>query len=88
MAKITQKQIIEDQTKAINILSNRLIEIEVLLASFLDLAAEKNLFNKSELEVMINQKVQILNSRADMIKNKLEDDKLESFPYFGQPGEA
>lgn len=88
MAKLTQKQIIEDQTKAINILSNRLIEIEVLLASLLDLAAEKNLFNKSELEVMINQKVQILNSRADMIKNKLEDDKLESFPYFGQPGEA
>ena len=88
MAKLTQKQIIEEQTKAINILSNRLIEIEVLMASILDLSAEKGLFDKDELEVMINQKVQILNKQADKIRNKQKEESIESFPYFGQPGEA
>jgi hypothetical protein len=88
MGKPTQKEIIETQSKAINILSNRLIEVEILLASVLDLAAEKNIFDKSELEVMINQKVELLNMKADSIKNKLDEDKIESFPYFGAPGEA
>jgi len=89
MAKLTQKQIIEDQSKAINILSSRLIEMEVLVASILDLAAEKSLFNRTELEVMINQKVQILNKQADKLRDKKEsDDEYESYPYFGTPGEA
>lgn len=87
MNKVTQKQIIEQQTIAIQSLSNRLMEIEVLLSATLDLIVDKGILNKDELEVMINDKVSILKNRIETF-NKNTEDKIESYPYFGKMGEA
>ena len=88
MGKPTQKEIIDGQTIAINALSSRLIEVEVLLASVIDLVTDKNIIDKTELETMINSKVSILNTKLEVLKNKEAEEKIESYPYFGQVGEA
>lgn len=88
MKKITQKEIIEQQTIAIQSLSNRLMEIEVLLAATLDLIVDKGVLDKDDLEVMINNKVSILKNRIENINTKNTEDKIESYPYFGKVGEA
>ena len=87
MNKVTKEQIIEQQTIAIQNLSNRLMEIEVLLSATLDLIVDKGILNKDELEVMINDKVSILKNRIETF-NKTTEDKIESYPYFGKMGEA
>ena len=88
MNKVTQKEIIQQQTIAIQSLSNRLMEIEVLLSATLDLIVDKGILNKDELEVMINDKVSILKNRIENINNSNTEDKIESYPYFGKMGEA
>jgi len=88
MSKITQKEIIQQQTIAIQSLSNRLMEIEVLLSATLDLIIDKKILNKDELEGMIDTKVSILKSRIENINNTHTEDKIESYPYFGKMGEA
>ena len=87
MEKLTQKQIIAQQSQAISIITNRLFETELLLASITDLLHQTNVINRGDLEVIINEKVELLKSKADLIKNQNED-IIESFPYFGKPGEA
>ena len=88
MNKVTQKEIIQQQTIAIQSLSNRLMEIEVLLSATLDLIIDKQILNKDELEGMIDNKVSILKSRIENINNGNTEDKIESYPYFGKMGEA
>jgi hypothetical protein len=88
MSKITQKEIIQQQTIAIQSLSNRLMEIEVLLSATIDLIIDKKILNKDELEGMIDNKVSILKSRIENINNMNTEDKIESYPYFGKMGEA
>jgi hypothetical protein len=88
MAKQTQKEIIEQQTAAIIGLNARLLEAEVLIASMIDLIIDKDVLNRDELSAVIDQKISIINKRMNSdIKNSVNE-KVESFPYFGQPGEA
>lgn len=88
MAKQTQKEIIEQQTSAIIGLNARLLEAEVLIASMIDLIIDKDVLNRDELSAVIDQKISIINKRMNSdIKNSVNE-KVESFPYFGQPGEA
>jgi hypothetical protein len=88
MAKPTQKELLEQQSTAIIGLNARLIEAEVLVASIIDLIIDKNILNRDELTNMIDQKISIINKNLNSdIKNSVNE-KVESFPYFGQPGEA
>ena len=88
MARKTQKEIIEQQNTAIIGLNTRLMEAEVLLASVIDLIVDKDILNRDELTSMIEHKISIINKRLNTdIKNSSKE-KIESFPYFGQAGEA
>jgi hypothetical protein len=88
MARKSQKEIIEQQNTAIIGLNARLMEAEVLLASVIDLIVDKNILSRDELTTMIEHKISIINKRLNTdIKNSSKE-KIESFPYFGQPGEA
>lgn len=88
MAKLTQKQIINQQTQSLNIITNRLIEIELLLASITDLITETGVIDKNDLETIIKQKAQLLNDRVKRYNETTKLDEVEYFPYFGKPGEA
>lgn len=88
MAKLTQKQIINQQSQSISIITNRLIEIELLLASITDLITEKGVIDRNDLEVIIKQKAQILNDRVKKFSQYKDEDEFEYFPYYGKPGEA
>lgn len=88
MAKLTQKQIINQQTQSLNIITNRLIEIELLLASITDLITETGVIDKNDLETIIKEKAQLLNDRVKRYNETTKIDEVEYFPYFGKPGEA
>lgn len=88
MAKLTQKQIINQQTQSLNIITNRLIEIELLLASITDLITETGVIDKNDLETIIKEKAQLLNDRVKRYNETTKLDEVEYFPYFGKPGEA
>jgi len=88
MAKLTQKEIINQQSKSINVIINRLVEIELLLSSVTDLITEKGVIDKNDLEVIIKQKVEIISQRTKWYKETTQFDEFEYFPYFGKPGEA
>ena len=88
MNRLTQKQVIEQQSQILNTLTNRLLEIEILLASITDLITEKGIIDKNDLEVIIKEKVEIVKERAEIIKSNSDIETIESFPYFGKPGEA
>jgi hypothetical protein len=88
MAKLTQKEIINQQSQSISIITNRLVEIELLLASITDLITEKGVIDRNDLEMIIKQKAQLLNDRVRKFTESKEKEVFEYFPYYGEPGEA
>lgn len=84
-------KILDNQTLAINNLSKRLLEAEILLSSITDIAVDKGVITNEDLLEMMSKKIDLVNTKLDIqskIHNKVEEDVIESFPYFGKPGEA
>lgn len=82
-------KILENQTVAINNLSKRLLDAEILIASITDLIIDKNLITNEDLLEILNKKIDMVNDKIDLLKEQKESEtQLESFPYFGKPGEA
>lgn len=84
-------KILDNQTIAINNLSKRLVEVEILLSSITDIVIDKGVITHEDLLEMMNKKIDIVNHKLDFqskLHNKLKEDIIESFPYFGKPGEA
>ncbi len=82
-------KVLENQTVAINNLSKRLLDAEILIASITDLIIDKNIITNEDLLEILNKKIDIVNDKIDLLKEQKElETPLESFPYFGKPGEA
>lgn len=86
-------KILDNQTIAINNLSKRLVEAEILLSSITDIIIDKGVITNEDLLEMMSKKIDIVNTKLDFQSkihnnNKFEEDIIESFPYFGKPGEA
>jgi len=86
-------KILDNQNSAINNLSKRLIEAEILLSSITDVVVDNGVITKEELLEMMNKKIDIVNINLDVItklNNKIEKENsiIDSFPYFGKPGQA
>lgn len=86
-------KILGNQNSAINNLSKRLIEAEILLSSITDVVVDNGVITKEELLEMMNKKIDIVNINLDVItklNNEIEKENsiIDSFPYFGKPGQA
>ena len=87
-------KILDNQTIAINNLSKRLVEAEILISSLTDIIIKKNIIANEDLLEMMSTKIDILNTNLSIqekiIKKNMEINKeiVESYPYFGDPGEA
>ena len=88
-------KILENQTIAINNLSKRLVEAEILISSLTDIILKKNIIANEDLLEMMSTKIDILNTNLSIqekiIKKNMEINNreiVESYPYFGDPGEA
>ncbi len=88
-------KILDNQTVAINNLSKRLVEAEILISSLTDIIIKKNIIANEDLLEMMSTKIDILNTNLSIqekiIKKNMEINNreiVESYPYFGDPGEA
>ena len=82
-------KVLENQTIAINNLSKRLLDAEILIASITDLMIDKSVITNEDLLEILNKKIDIVNNKIDLIKEQNDSESfVESFPYFGKPGEA
>ncbi len=88
-------KILENQTIAINNLSKRLVEAEILISSLTDIILKKNIIANEDLLEMMSTKIDILNTnlsiKEKIIKTNMEINNreiVESYPYFGDPAEA
>ena len=86
-------KILDNQTVAINNLSKRLVEAEILIASMTDLIIDKDVISNEDLLEIMNKKIEIVKVKLDfqskLDKLKKEDTEIiESYPYFGEKGEA
>jgi hypothetical protein len=86
-------KILDNQTVAINNLSKRLVEAEILIASMTDLIIDKGVISNEDLLEIMNKKIDIVKVKLDfqskLDKLKKEDTEIiESYPYFGEKGEA
>lgn len=88
-------KILDNQTIAINNLSKRLVEAEILISSLTDIIIKKNIIANEDLLEMMSTKIDILNTNLSIqekiIKKNMEINNreiVESYPYFGDPGEA
>ncbi len=86
-------KILDNQTVAINNLSKRLVEAEILIASMTDLIIDKDVISNEDLLEIMNKKIDIVKVKLDfqskLDKLKKEDTEIiESYPYFGEKGEA
>ena len=88
-------KILDNQTIAINNLSKRLIEAEILISSITDVILEKNIIANEDLLEMMTGKIDIINTKLKIEEKRRQKDSeldsetmIESYPYFGKPGEA
>ena len=88
-------KILDNQTIAINNLSKRLIEAEILLSSITDVVLEKNIIANEDLLEMMTVKIDVINTKLKIEEKRKQKNSeldsetmIESYPYFGEPGEA
>ena len=88
-------KILDNQSIAINNLSKRLIEAEILISSITDVILEKNIIANEDLLEMMTGKIDIINTKLKIEEKRRQKDSeldsetmIESYPYFGKPGEA
>jgi hypothetical protein len=88
-------KILDNQSIAINNLSKRLIEAEILISSITDVILEKNIIANEDLLEMMTGKIDIINTKFKIEEKRRQreselnsESMMESYPYFGKPGEA
>ncbi len=88
-------KILDNQSIAINNLSKRLIEAEILISSITDVILEKNIIANEDLLEMMTGKIDIINTKFNIEEKRRQreselnsESMMESYPYFGKPGEA
>lgn len=88
-------KILDNQTIAINNLSKRLIEAEILISSITDVVLEKNIIANEDLLEMMTVKIDVINTKLKIEEKRKQKNSeldsetmIESYPYFGEPGEA